>query len=177
MKRGFFKSKIFLFLITFGFSNFVHGETPGERELLVKAALIFQFTKFFEWPNLKGDFVINVIEDEPLATYLTKITSTKTVSGHAVVIRQTDVVGLILKPGQMVIYPKKVTDLFFASIEKLSSKPCLTVGHGAGMAKGGAAVNFVEADGKLRFELNLKSINKVGLKIDPKLIELGIVVE
>jgi hypothetical protein len=152
-------------------------ETPDEVETRVKAALIFQFTKFIEWPEFKGDFVINVIEDESLAKALEVAFSTRQVSGHAVKVQNATYASSVIKPGQIGVYPKKESSLIKPAIEKLKGKPTLVITQAQDLAAQGSNINFVLIDGKLRFELNANSTKQKNLKVDPKLVGLGIPVE
>jgi hypothetical protein len=59
----------------------------------------------------------------------------------------------------------------------VKSKSTLIVTDKAGMAKKGAAINFIYADNKQKFELNKSNIEKYDLKVSQSLVKLSIEVE
>ena len=61
-------------------------------------------------------------------------------------------------------------------ISQTNSKPVLIVTDKPGLAKKGAAINFVELDGKIKFELNQQNAESRGLKVAGALTSLAIVV-
>lgn len=58
----------------------------------------------------------------------------------------------------------------------LSGNPVLIVTDKPGMAQKGAAINFVEKDGKIKFELNQQATSDKGLKVSGSLSSLAILV-
>lgn len=163
--------------IAFGWSSPTNAESAEVKELRVKAALVFQFTKFIEWPAFTGDFTINVIDDEPLANVLRTAVSSRKILGRSVKINSTTYAGSIINFGQIVIFPKKESPLLGPAINKFKDKACLTVSHGSAIKALGSDINFVLIEGKMRFELNPKAMIKKNLKVDPKLIDLGLPAE
>ncbi|WP_375579578.1 YfiR family protein [Marivirga tractuosa] len=62
----------------------------------------------------------------------------------------------------------------FAGYKKsLSNQPCLLVTESSGMAKNGSMINFKDVDGKLRFEVNTKTLESSGLKMSQELTRFG----
>jgi hypothetical protein len=62
-------------------------------------------------------------------------------------------------------------------ISKAKSKGTLIVTDKPGMAKQGAAINFVSVDNKQKFELNKNNVERSNLKVSSSLVNLAIVVE
>ncbi len=168
------------FLVLFLFCAFTqnsNGDTADDVERHVKSALIYQFTKLIEWPAKDGDFLIYVIEDEALLTVLTDVTAQKTVGSRKIVVQATKWADAVLKPGDIVVFPKIETSFHKAVIQKLKRKTCLTVANSDGLGEAGSIINFFLADGKLRFELNQDSAKENYLKIDPNLAKLAKIVK
>ena len=61
-------------------------------------------------------------------------------------------------------------------LSRTKSKPVLVVTDNPGMAKKGASINFVEVEGKIKFELNQKNAEASGLKVAGALASLAILV-
>ena len=51
--------------------------------------------------------------------------------------------------------------------------PVLTVGDSAGFCQRGGAINFYLEDGKVRFEMNLDVIERLGLRVSSSLMRLA----
>ena len=59
-------------------TSFVSAQTPPINEYQVKAAFLFNFTQFMEWPktsfpNDQSPFVIGIFGDDPFGAYLNEI--------------------------------------------------------------------------------------------------------
>jgi hypothetical protein len=154
-----------------------YSDEAEDLERHVKSAFVYQFTKFIEWPVFDGDFVINVIEDDALGKVLEGVTSSKTVGERKIKVQVTKWANVILNCGQIVVFPKNDSPLLKPALDKLKEKPCMTIVHAEGMAAAGAVVNFFLMEGKLRFELNLRTADKKGLKVDSKLVGLAKIIE
>ena len=62
-------------------------------------------------------------------------------------------------------------------LEKLKEKSTLTISDTPGLASRGAAINFVLANGKLKFEINRRTLNEAGLQASSQLLKLAILVD
>ncbi|MDI1305958.1 MAG: YfiR family protein, partial [bacterium] len=62
-------------------------------------------------------------------------------------------------------------------LAKFSGKAVLIVTEQNGYGKKGAHMNFVLVDSKLKFEVNLKAINKAGIGISSFLLQHAIIVQ
>lgn len=83
---------------------------------------------------------------------------------------------VVLNPPDIVIFPKNESKFQKPVIEKLKSKPCLVIAYAEGLAAAGASINFFVADGKIKFEVNTKSLKESSLSIDPTLLKLAKVI-
>src|SRR5258708_35970967 len=64
--------------------------TPETQEYSIKAAFIYKFTNYIDWPShLPGnEFVIGIIGQSPITGALETIANTKTVKDKKIVIRK-----------------------------------------------------------------------------------------
>ena len=60
--------------------------------------------------------------------------------------------------------------------KQVDGKPVLLVTDGEGLGRKGSSLNFVTADGKLRFELNQMALQKANLKASGALTSLAILI-
>lgn len=151
-------------------------EEPS-REYLVKAAFIFYFTQFVQWPDsaFQGPddvFIVALVGDDPFNGALERALAGKTVGSHRVVSRHFDNAAAI--GACQILFVPSAEDREFASIAgKLGNKPVLTVGETEGFPGMGGDVSFFAEGKKIRFEINIEAMNEGGLKVSAKLAKLA----
>lgn len=154
-------------------------ETKPSPEYLIKAAFLFNFAKFVEWPadSFKDDFSpINlcILGTDPFGSALDTIKG-KTVKGRPLKIRWTNQVNDI----------EGCHILFISASEKENLKEILyglrrsntlTVSEINGFAQMGGMINFIIVDQKVRFEINLDVAQRSRLKMSAQLLKLARIV-
>jgi hypothetical protein len=136
------------------------------------ALFIFNFAKCVEWPTTSGDFVIGVLGDDPVTKELQAIAGKTKLGEQSIVIQgfeSAEKAGrcniLYVTPGQ--------SGTLASVIEKFGADSVLVVTNKKGLAQAGSPINLVNIDGKLRYEINVDSFKKTGLKAKPVLFKLG----
>jgi preprotein translocase subunit Sec61beta len=151
------------------------GEAPREYQL--KAAFIYNFVQFVEWPagtfaDSRTPIVLATVGDDPFQGALDKAVGGKTVSGRSLVVkhfaRGTDVQGC-----QLIFAADGQDEQLSAALQKTGNAPMLTVGESDGFLRAGGMVRFYEEDNRLRFEINPKAASRVGLHISSRLLKLA----
>lgn len=150
-------------------------------ETLLKAAFLYNFAKFVEWPekalpNEAETFAICVIGDEPMTQAVDRMLRDKQVQGRTVVTRPLSSVGdaagcHILFVDAAAVEVAERTGHF----PKLL--PILTVGESDRFIQSGGVIKFFVEDGKLRFEISPQAAARAQLKISSKLLKLGRIAE
>jgi hypothetical protein len=149
---------------------------PSEYQ--IKAAFIFNFAKFVEWPTnalpeASSPIVIGVLGENPFGDNLEKTMRNKTVEDHP----------LLIKHFQSASDASKCHVLFISDSEKeklpgilkaLDGSSVLTVGEMDGFSEKGGMIGFVIEGTKIRFRINNDTATKAGLKISSKLLSLGL---
>jgi len=142
----------------------------------MKAAFIYNFTKYVEWKAATGEneFVIGVIGDSPINTPLAEVVKTATVDGKKIVIKQFN------KPADIgfchiLFISRNSTVPLDDILAKTAGKSMLIVSEQDGYAEQGTAINFVIVNRKLKFEANVKAINAAGLTASSQLLKLAII--
>jgi len=156
-----------------------HAAADSVSEDSVKAAFLYRFTDYVEWPApaLQGtQFTIAVLDDPGVAADLEHI-----VAGHQVKGR-TAQVKLIHRAkeaaaAQMVFLGSGDADAHRRFIAGLTGQPVLIVtDEDQGLEKG-STVNFMLVDHKLRFEISLTAAARSGLRISSELLSVAARVE
>jgi hypothetical protein len=151
---------------------------PTEHQ--VKAAFLFNFANFVEWPPAAlgpagTPLKVCVIGADPFGEALDDAFRDQVVQGRKVqVVRgQTlDAMGqchiLFLPQSEQ----RRWTDL----VKALRGAPTLTVADGPPLARQGGMVNFIIEAQRIRFEINPSVAEQAGLRISSKLLTLARVV-
>jgi hypothetical protein len=151
----------------------VHAEgTQLERQ--VKAAYLYKFAGFVEWPE--GSFarpdsplVIGVMAADALAEQLEQIVAGHAVNGHPLLVKK-------LRKGEALV---NVHMLFLGALDKAvlqevmaasRDQPLLTVSDSQEVYAMGCIINFVVADERLRFEVALKPASGARLRISARML-------
>jgi hypothetical protein len=149
-------------------------------EYQVKAAFLYNFAKFVEWPgdvfkDPSDPITICVVGEDLFGAILATSVRGKTINGHNIVIR-------LLKPRQSLrgcqigfISSSARKDLGSILLD-LEGASVLTVGETKGFAAMGGIINFVIEQDRFRFEVNVDAAERAGLKISSKLLSLAKIV-
>ena len=140
----------------------------------IKAVFLYNFTRYFEWPNNKsGNFIISILGENPnLVHELNKMAATKMVGSQKIEIKNIKDLKEIESSNILFILPDKSAVLADA-VSKFKGKGTLIVTEKAGLAKVGSAINFIIEENKQKFELNKTSASKAGLKVSSALDPLA----
>src|SRR5277367_3702098 len=111
------------------------------REYKVKAAFIYNFAQFVDWPdsafnNADAPFVVAVVGKDPFEGILEEMVAGKRVGGRTVVVEHFDSSEQIHEC-QILFVPMTEEDALGAIIEKLQHKPVLTIGEADDFTKEG----------------------------------------
>lgn len=162
-------------------SAFPEKSAAADMEYAVKAGFIYSFTKFTQWPESafpggQEEFVIGVIGDDPFGNTLDALAEQKKVQGRRVVIKRFSSLDEIT--GCQILF---ISSSQGGSLEKIlarvGNKPVLLIGDTDGFAKKGVDVNFFIQEKKVRFEFNLKALDRAGIKVSSQLLNLGKIIE
>jgi hypothetical protein len=144
--------------------------TSEGLEYQVKAAFLFNFLKFVEWPGtaVESPWVIGVLGRDPFGGALEEIVRGKAINGRAVEVRH------YVRSGEV----KDCNILFIghADFERLGApvQPgLLTVGESSGFLKSGGIISFYLEDNRVHFEVRPAAARSAGLRISSQLLKLG----
>jgi len=152
-------------------------ESPQDIEQRVKAAFLFKFGGYVEWPGsafprADSPFVIGVAGADVLAEELSKVVAGRTMNGRTVAVRR-------IRSGEQIA---GVHVLFISRSEggrlgellfMTQGQPVLTVTETAKGLAQGSVINFVVADNRVRFEVSLEPANRSGLRIGAPLLAVA----
>lgn len=155
------------------------GGTPlGESEL--KAAFIYNFLKFVEWPpssfgRSDAPLVVAVVGDGPTADATERFLASKHVGARPVAVRR--VAWDQSFAGVHAVFVAETGDSRRKRIFSAAADAAvLSIGEGADFAATGGVIALVVEERKVRFDIDVGAARSSGLKVSSKLLALTRVV-
>lgn len=145
----------------------------------VKAVFLYNFTKYFKWPEKMktGNFVIHVVgPNNSLSQELNKMATSKQVGNQKLEVKTSTTIEAG-EPAQIIFLLNESSDMLKEITSKFKGKGSLIVTEKPGLARAGAAINFIVAENKQRFEYSENNAKKAGLVTGDGLNSLAIVVD
>jgi uncharacterized protein DUF4154 len=149
----------------------------SRTEVQIKAAYLFNFLKFVEWPSdapaePQGKWVIGVVGDSPVGGELKRMAEGKSVDGRSLLvktIRATD--GL---RGYNIIFVSASEEKHFPSILIALQGSCvLTVADFDNFIRHGGMIQFVAQGDRVRVDIDVGATGRARLKVSSKLLSLA----
>jgi hypothetical protein len=149
-------------------------------EYLVKAAFLYNFAKFVEWPDKafmddQTPIILYILGKDPFGNALDSLQN-KTVKGRNLMITR-------LKD----IHDSQQCHILFISqsekknlariFEKIKKWNVLTVSDIENFAQEGGIINFITKENKIRFAINVDAAQRSDLTVSSKLLKLAIIVK
>lgn len=151
------------------------GQTVSEYE--VKAAYLYNFVKFVEWPSgtLRGQgepLAICTLAENPFGDALDAAVAGKTLDGRRIVARQ--VTGAAQARGCQILFVSASSQKNFRTMAgELKASGILAVGESDGFLADGGVINFKLDSGRVRLQISMESAEQQKLKISAKLLSLA----
>ena len=149
-------------------------QAQSATEYQVKAAFLFNFAKFVEWPadafaSADAPLQICVLGQDPFGHDFEQAIEEKTVIGHRLEIIHPS--GLPQAKACQIIFVAASEGPHLREILRaLRGASVLTVGDSAGFARMGGIINFVLDDSRVRFEINLQAADRAHVKLSARLL-------
>ena len=155
-----------------------HARAPTEYE--VKAAFLYHFARYVEWPPdgfpPGGDaFVITVLGDDPFGPALDEALQGKTIRDRRLVVRR------VTRPedvgaSQILFIGDSESQDLPRILHRIEASPILTVGEAPHFAERGGMIRFDKDRDRVGFEINVGSAERARLRISSQLLKLARIV-
>lgn len=153
-----------------------HAATAEEEssEYAVKAAYLFKFAAFVEWPpgtfnSADTPLVIGIVGDNPFDGTLDNIAAHRKIDGRPVQIAKGERIEQIKNEHILFISQSEQDDMSLIAAD-LNGKKVLTVAEFDDPA---IIIRFVIENDKVRFDINLAQAQRNGLKLSSKLLSVA----
>jgi hypothetical protein len=158
-------------------------ETAGAQTAsapALKAVYLFNFAKFTEWPaDVLGpgaSLIFCVAGDPRVTRSLEEAIGGRNIDGHPLTARTVDAEGpmeschllYVADPGA-----KRIDQL----MDRVKGKPVLTISESDTFAQRGGIANLFVEDGRMRFAVNVQSLQRSKLRLSSRLLDLATIVK
>lgn len=145
------------------------------QEHEVKAAFLFKFPAFVEWPVKPGPevpFVIAVVDAPEIAAELRALAQGRRINERPIQVREAAAAGGV--QGAHMVFVGRAAAARLAPIARsLAGAPVLLVSESPGALEEGSMINFVLSDGRVRFDVALDTADAARLRINARLLAVA----
>jgi len=149
-------------------------QTASAREYQIKAAFLFNFSQFVEWPpdafsDPQAPLIIGVLGNDPFGTFLDEAVRGEKSGGHPIVVQRYRYAA---EAGRchILFISYEEADRLEPAFTSLKGHSILTVGDATAFGQRGGMIRFVTVNNKIRLRINLEATKTAGLTLSSKLL-------
>lgn len=153
-------------------------QAPPPTEYQIKAAFIYNFAKFTDWPpdafrDGKAPFVLGILGENPFGPELERSLSGKTIADHPMTI-QTLRAATEATNCHLLFINRTEKENLPAILKTIQGSSVMTVSEMDQFIEAGGMINFIEVANKVRFQINDEAAKNARLKISSRLLGLAV---
>ena len=169
-------SAVLVVLLLIAVPGFAPGQSGGVTEGTIKAAYLYKFAGYVQWPDVAPDstepITIGVIGANALAEELATVTSGRKVNQRPISVRRLEA-AQTLDDVEILFIGAQERGRLPGLLSTTSRMPILTVTELEGALRSGSVINFVVSDQRVRFEISLRAADSSGLKLSSRLLAVA----
>jgi len=151
-------------------------QSAPASEYQVKAAFLFNFAKFVEWPprafpDANTPLVIGVLGQDPFGSYLDDTVRGERINNRQLIVQRYRTPGEI-KNCHVLFISRSESDRLDQIVATLRYRKLLIVTDADG-GNGGVIIRFVTEGNRIRFKIDAQAAKAANLTISSKLLRLG----
>jgi hypothetical protein len=145
-------------------------------EYEVKAAFLYNFAKFVEWPaeafTGRGAFRFCILGDDPFGTALERTVAGKRIDDHPIEIARHDAESDATECHVVFLGVSEASTLR-RTLATLGARGILTVGDRPEFVDDGTVIGFRLEGDRVRFDINADAAERAGLRVSSQLMKLA----
>ncbi|HVR97058.1 MAG TPA: YfiR family protein [Thermoanaerobaculia bacterium] len=150
---------------------------PVTSEYAVKAAFLYNFAKFVEWPadafrGPRDPMVLCLLGEDPFGRELDQTVGGKTVLGRQIMVRRLETPAG-LEECRILFVSSSEGPRFAQVLAAVGDRAVLTVGDEEAFGRAGGIISFVVRQSRVRFHIDRAAAARAGLSISSQLLELA----
>lgn len=148
-------------------------------EYQVKAAFLYNFAKFTDWPDeafpSKDSAFTICLTDDPFHGAVERTVQGEMWNGRPLSVKQIDS-GSDVRGCQVVFISQSAAQKGKEILMAAATAPVLTVGETADFIDAGGIIRFTESGHRIRFEINPDAADRASLRVSSRLLRLADIV-
>lgn len=166
----------FIVLVLLG-TGALFARDARDLEYQVKAAFIYNFARFTDWPETAfadrtSALVLGVLGTDPFGDNLEQTVKDKQVNQHPILIRRGATLADIGPCHVLFISSPEMRNLPH-HLRQLAGKPVLTIAEAEDFRVHGGMIRLFKKQDTISFEINTEATTKANLKVSSKLLRLA----
>lgn len=154
------------------------GQTAPPSEYQLKAAFLYHFAQFVEWPaaafpEAGSPLVIGILGENPFGAELEKTMSGKRINQHPLLVKEVRSLAEATNSCHMLFIAASEKKRLPEILAPLGGASILTVGETERFTEAGGIINFVLEGTRIRFQINETAARNARLRISSKLLSLA----
>jgi uncharacterized protein DUF4154 len=152
-----------------------YGIPQEQDELAVRAAFVFNLTKYVEWPHGGHQLTIGFLGEGPMGEALKQTLHGKTSDSRPI--------DVMLHPSDAALERCNLLYVAYSSsrknrevIEKLRNREVLTIGETDAFARDRGIVGLVKKGHQIQIQINLEAARVAGIKVSSRLLSVATVI-
>ena len=151
-------------------------QRPDTSETAVKAAFLYNFTKFVEWPDSafaqpSAPFVVCAFADEAFRRELEGILLNERVRGRPITVAPAALEDP--RGCHLAYFANAEVERQVRMLDAVKRSPVLTVGEGRRFLEQGGLIAFMVENDRVRFAISRRAAGATGLSISSKLLRVA----
>lgn len=169
-----------MFISPVGGPVYADAESLRFQEYQVKAAFLYSFARFVEWPEehalARSDEIrIGIVGEDPFRNVLDRTLRGKTILGRTPVVQRYETAAEVEACHVLFVAADQAAAMSVI-LGRLGDAPVLTVGESDGFVEAGGIIRFIVEKNRVRFEIKPSAARRIGLKLSSKLLGVARVV-
>jgi len=151
------------------------GAQSSVDEYRLKAAFVYRFPQFVEWPaeafQQSRTVDLCVLQPNPFGSELDQLATGESLNGRPLRVRAVNTIDGL--QGCHALFAGARSELAAAALKAVAGRPVLTVGESDQFLASGGIIALKVVDRRVRFEVNTGNAQKAGLRISAQLLNLA----
>jgi len=157
--------------------GFRTSQAQVSREYQIKAAFLYNFAQFTEWPtnafaNDHAPIVIGVLGADPFGRALEETVKGEAIQGHPLIIQHYHRADEI-KTCHILFISQSENRYMEEIVRSLKAKPILTVADADGPVTAQVIIRFIVENNKVHFRINQQAAVQAHLVLSSRLLRVG----
>ena len=149
-------------------------------DIRVKAAFVYNFAKFIEWPGFTNSasntpIKIAIVGEDPIKSELESVVRGKSIDAHPIEILKFQSLTEI-QPCHLLFISNSERANLPQILKLIRNTVVVTVSDMPDFLDQGGQIAFLSQENKIRFEVNIAETERVGVKLSSNLLKLALAV-